>query len=399
MGTPIDFSAYVMNHLKIDNLTQEILVGPTFNLLKGSCKIFAELEYHFEECYKVVNDRLDWHNPEGREYPFDLSKPLPLIEPRLLSTTILKGGSSSSKYATSTTRTKAAKYDNIEGIEDMVPTLWSDFPRLNLRDIEDMLILLVQKELSNLDMDDRYDLGVALKMFTRRIVILHRVKDLQLGVESHHKKLNITRPETTRSNISKLTPYTAYKTLKESFIKTSTKEIEHQSDMKVIHNDDGNPSRANIKQALGRSILTDLKEYIKMDMGVPGSFRLTRFIARCSYSTDIYKDIMKAQLKNIKKDGYTYFQYQEQYEHVGPEVTRSQEGKRSQDDDKRLCLVNDFNKAKDHIHIKMVVKEIEDGLLEKMEKFGWWFEQDIGGESEDDREKKLVMVNEEGWMS
>ncbi|GJW57883.1 hypothetical protein Tco_0104614 [Tanacetum coccineum] len=47
----------------------------------------------------------------------------------------------------------------------------------------------------------------------------------------------------------------------------------------------------------------------------------------------------------------------------------------------------------------MVVKEIEDGLLEEIEKFGWWFEQDIGGESEDDKEKKLVMVSEEGWMS
>nr|GEY81033.1 hypothetical protein [Tanacetum cinerariifolium] len=37
----------------------------------------------------------------------------------------LKGGSSSSKYATSTTRTKAAKYENIEGIEDMILTLQS----------------------------------------------------------------------------------------------------------------------------------------------------------------------------------------------------------------------------------------------------------------------------------
>ncbi|GKA24545.1 hypothetical protein Tco_0710578 [Tanacetum coccineum] len=36
-----------------------------------------------------------------------------------------KGGSLSRKYTTSTTKTKAAKYDNIEGIEDMVPTLWS----------------------------------------------------------------------------------------------------------------------------------------------------------------------------------------------------------------------------------------------------------------------------------
>nr|GEU85290.1 hypothetical protein [Tanacetum cinerariifolium] len=55
---------------------------------------------------------------------------------------------------------------------------------------------------------------------------------------------------------------------------------------------------------------------------------------------------------------------------------------------------------------RMAVKEIEDGILEEMElshfgkeKFRWWFEQDIGGESKDDKEKKLVMVNEEGWMS
>ncbi|GJS01470.1 hypothetical protein Tco_0317978 [Tanacetum coccineum] len=47
----------------------------------------------------------------------------------------------------------------------------------------------------------------------------------------------------------------------------------------------------------------------------------------------------------------------------------------------------------------MVVKEIKDELLEEVEKFGWWFEQDIGGESEDDREKRLVMVSEEGWIS
>ncbi|GJT50044.1 hypothetical protein Tco_0976201 [Tanacetum coccineum] len=43
--------------------------------VKDSCKSFAELEYHFEECYKAVNDCLDWHSPDGREYLFDLSKP------------------------------------------------------------------------------------------------------------------------------------------------------------------------------------------------------------------------------------------------------------------------------------------------------------------------------------
>nr|GEV24430.1 hypothetical protein [Tanacetum cinerariifolium] len=86
-----------------------------------------------------------------------------------------------------------------------------DFPRLNMCDIEDVLLLLVQKKLSNLDVDDRYDLGVALRKFTRRIVILHRVEDLQLGVESYQKKLNITRPETFKSDIPNTILYTRYK--------------------------------------------------------------------------------------------------------------------------------------------------------------------------------------------
>nr|GEW19820.1 hypothetical protein [Tanacetum cinerariifolium] len=51
-----------------------------------------------------------------------------------------------------------------------------DFPRLNLHDIEDMLLLLVQKQLSNLERDDIFDLGVALRMFTRHMVILKRWK-------------------------------------------------------------------------------------------------------------------------------------------------------------------------------------------------------------------------------
>ncbi|GJW23097.1 hypothetical protein Tco_0033719 [Tanacetum coccineum] len=104
MSTPIDFSTYVMNNLKIDNLTQEHLVGPAFNLLKG------------------------------QEYLFDLSKPLLLIEDRgrqvvpvnyFINNDLeyLKGGSLSRKYTTSTTKTKAAKYDDIQGIEDMVPSV------------------------------------------------------------------------------------------------------------------------------------------------------------------------------------------------------------------------------------------------------------------------------------
>ncbi|GJV70404.1 hypothetical protein Tco_1490399, partial [Tanacetum coccineum] len=79
MSTPIDFSAYIMNGQKIINLTQETLLRPAFRLLKGIRSNYAELEYDFEECYKALSEKLDWDNPEGVDYPFDLTKPLPLV--------------------------------------------------------------------------------------------------------------------------------------------------------------------------------------------------------------------------------------------------------------------------------------------------------------------------------
>ncbi|GKF35391.1 hypothetical protein Tco_0108591, partial [Tanacetum coccineum] len=44
---------------------------------------------------------------------------------------------------------------------------------------------------------DIVDFIVALRMFTRSLIIKRRVKDLQLGVESYQKKLNITSPQQT----------------------------------------------------------------------------------------------------------------------------------------------------------------------------------------------------------
>ncbi|GKE44268.1 hypothetical protein Tco_1471552 [Tanacetum coccineum] len=81
------------------------ILGPAYELLNGACRSYAELDYNMEECYKALNDQLDWNNPEDDRYPFDLSKPLPLIQSR-------------------NHHTKAAKYD-LPGIEDMVPNLWS----------------------------------------------------------------------------------------------------------------------------------------------------------------------------------------------------------------------------------------------------------------------------------
>ncbi|GJZ86722.1 hypothetical protein Tco_0658332, partial [Tanacetum coccineum] len=151
----------------------------------------------------------------------------------------LKSSDPVKKRTTSITKTKAAWYE-IVGIEDMVPTLWSatkvgqkilsvvnvkvqklhsyghleeivvrradrqlykfkegNFVDLQLNDIEDMLLLAVQHKLFQLNGSDIVDLIMALRMFTRSLIIKRRVKDLQLGVESYQKKLNLTKPQNT----------------------------------------------------------------------------------------------------------------------------------------------------------------------------------------------------------
>nr|GEV50202.1 hypothetical protein [Tanacetum cinerariifolium] len=102
MDTPLDFSVFGLNRINVDTLTLELLADPTFELMKGSCK------------------------------------------------------------------------------------------------------------LTNLNIKEHLALGVSLRMFTRSLVIQRRVENLQLGIESFQKKLNLTRPDTYRSNLKCKTPNTAY---------------------------------------------------------------------------------------------------------------------------------------------------------------------------------------------
>ncbi|GJR80944.1 hypothetical protein Tco_0151729 [Tanacetum coccineum] len=298
MITPIDFSAYIMNDLKITNLTQETLLGPVFKLLKGIRTNYAKLEYDFEECYKALSEKLDWDNAEDGDYPFNLTKPHSLVmngNHQMVTVDYffnndlkyLQGGISTMTYTTSITKTKVAQYD-LPGIEDMVRniqslvkvafdklTLWGvshwsdqrktfygyarglesshnvystkhilavnqvevmrkhrygylreievrradndlytfnegDFLRLRINDIADMLIVIVHNSLTKISGEDVFDFAIALRMFTRSMVIPKRVDYLQLGVKSYQKKINITKPKTIRPDIRKKDPYTPY---------------------------------------------------------------------------------------------------------------------------------------------------------------------------------------------
>ncbi|GJX46692.1 hypothetical protein Tco_0271882 [Tanacetum coccineum] len=71
-----------------------------------------------------------------------------------------------------------------------------DFNRLHIQEIKDIRLLLVQGKLTNLTVEERLAFNISLRMFTRSVIIQRRVEDLQLGVESYRKKLNLTKKDT-----------------------------------------------------------------------------------------------------------------------------------------------------------------------------------------------------------
>ncbi|GKE43372.1 hypothetical protein Tco_1470656, partial [Tanacetum coccineum] len=54
IDTPLDFSAFVMNQLKVDTLTPKLLASPIFELMKGSCKSLVELKYFLKGFCKAT---------------------------------------------------------------------------------------------------------------------------------------------------------------------------------------------------------------------------------------------------------------------------------------------------------------------------------------------------------
>nr|GEY37257.1 hypothetical protein [Tanacetum cinerariifolium] len=191
-------TGFLMNRLKVDTLTPELLVGPTYELMKGSCK--------------------------RRQYPHDLLKPLPLIPNSRGRRVIpfdhfiyneleyLRGGASSQKYTTSITKTKVADYGHIKWIKDLVPrTMWSQVPvSYDKYALWGISHWGRKRKLTNLTVEERFDFNVSLRMFTRSIVIQRRVEDLQLGVKSYQKNLNLTMPDTYISDLKRKEAYTAY---------------------------------------------------------------------------------------------------------------------------------------------------------------------------------------------
>nr|GFB24891.1 hypothetical protein [Tanacetum cinerariifolium] len=165
LDTLIDFSNFIMNRLGIDTLTPKLLAGPTYELMRGSCNSLTELEYHLEEVYKATIDQLDWDNPED--------------------------------------------YRHIKWIEDLVPRAMWIQESINY-DKHALWGVSYWRQKHQQFYGFVVNRESTLNIYSKRRIIARRVEDLQLGVESYQKRLNLTKPDTYRSDLKRREAYTAH---------------------------------------------------------------------------------------------------------------------------------------------------------------------------------------------
>ncbi|GJT76458.1 hypothetical protein Tco_1043183 [Tanacetum coccineum] len=264
MDTPLDFSTFMMNRLKVDTLTLKLLAGPTFELMKGSCKSLVELKYLFEEVYKATTDQLDWYNPEG--------------------------------MMTSYTSSKKA-----------------------------------------------ISIGFTYKLSKR-------VDDLQLGVESYQKKLNLTKPDTYIQDLKRRDAYTAYSNPRGFIYQNKDKknrlmridELHKFSDHSL---DDVRSALNDLLKGIRMQYLpqTIWKQCDKDNARAMIHIKVKEFKRsfRHSHTERLSRSDKVLKLKNFKKDAILKLfesTNQERYEHVGPEVTSSQDGQGKKERVKSIAL-------------------------------------------------------------
>ncbi|GJZ97927.1 hypothetical protein Tco_0670380 [Tanacetum coccineum] len=311
-----------------------------------------------DECHKLLTNKVDLSNPEGHQIPQNINKPLPLGGPpgqvesereydisavygithwwfrrkefyinkpsepsdreavrsqmRILSVISVKVFE---KYGYNYLREiilRRADYQEYKISE-------KDFKNLHPNDFEDLFLLNIQEKLNIAQADRIVSTAVNIdkKTWARSLGSGQRLTRDKKAKYFHHCNREKTTDQKDLSKLEKLCWRTHIQSL--SFTHCGNKSIlrvlriiivilpEHPSETMVFHNEDGNPARANIKQALG---------YPKDGDG-DGNSQFLRCVKASANS-----DVM-------------YF------------FTSAQDGDPSQDD-VRLCLGDDLKKAQDH---------------------------------------------------
>ncbi|GJY11411.1 hypothetical protein Tco_0379596 [Tanacetum coccineum] len=170
-------------------LTQANLEGQAYEVVEAFYPDVVQLQFQMEECTKCLQIRLT------RLIQKVIKSGLILADLCLLVVHL---------QALLISKMKAARYHDF-GLELLVPEhIWindvctydikKDFKNLYPNDFEDLNLLHLQGHINHLPGSNKRMFSTAINMWTRNLVIRQRVEDFQLGIESYHKQLNLTKP-------------------------------------------------------------------------------------------------------------------------------------------------------------------------------------------------------------
>ncbi|GJX84845.1 hypothetical protein Tco_0335619 [Tanacetum coccineum] len=203
------------------------LEGLAFKVVRPFHNNNISLQFQMEECHLLLTDQVDLVNSEGHRVVPNVSKPLPLRGPPGQVTIqtqyfinkdleYLGSGDKGIRSGLSISKLKAAQYLDF-GLKELVPSLWVESEQLTIMNrILDKLDHMV-KDFKLF----KYNLGMETRIWSeddRR-----RNKEFMEVIE---RRLKIRR---------------VFRSLESFNIRVIPK----------YHSEDGNPARANIKQALG----------------------------------------------------------------------------------------------------------------------------------------------------
>nr|GFA60314.1 hypothetical protein [Tanacetum cinerariifolium] len=210
--------------LLIDVLEKKLrkidLEGLAFKVVKSFHENSISLQFHREECHRLLTDQVDLVNTEGHRLVSDVSKLLRLRGSPAYGIThwwfkrkdfYITTHNAPSDYHAVRSHMRILSVISIKTFERYVYTFLkeivicradyneykiseADFKNLHLNDLEDMYLLHLQGKLNHLPGSDKVCLYNILNLWIRNIVIKQRVGDLQLGIGSYQTKLNLTKP-------------------------------------------------------------------------------------------------------------------------------------------------------------------------------------------------------------
>nr|GEV51229.1 hypothetical protein [Tanacetum cinerariifolium] len=157
MDTPIDFSAFLINRLNVDTLTPELLAGPTYELMKGSCKSLSQAPVSYDK-YALWGIS-HWGRKHQQFYGFAINRESArdvYSKRRIIAVTELQ--------IVEWHNYKHLDWINVHRDDDKLYKFKEgDLKRLRIQDIEDMLLLLVQGKLTNLTVEERFAFNSSLE--------------------------------------------------------------------------------------------------------------------------------------------------------------------------------------------------------------------------------------------